>query len=618
MNKWLLGTLGHHFIVLTLLGTRIFGAVGGLAVIYYVELTLEMPPGMRAHFRIACLVVVAFAIGLTILLALWETRHLRPVLKTALQGRAISEALGQAAMREAVTFASRHHRNEAWIIPITTGVPVLIVLKVVDNASSDVLINITLAVFMAVSLAIMSHFFAVEYFMAPVIRRLLDCGVTMPYKALPLGRLKLRFGLCFSLIIITTALMIGTLARQRAADIIQGRLNQNEALESLMAHCSYVTVAAVVIGILLSSVLTNSVLSRIGSLVVAMENVGRGNMSARLQPTGNDEVDTLVRQFNAMVEEIDKHHATVCDLNANLERKVLVRTAQLQEYVRQLHDARSQLVHAEKMKSLGQLVAGVAHELNNSINAVYNGIQPLRTKLNQVEPLVQKLLAARTIEDRDTCDQIQRSFARICQLANVTENGAARTARIVNDLKTFSHPGPEPMALFQLSEALEMSLTLLSNGTQSRVAIHRDYRELEPICGPRNQLSQVFLNILNNAQQAIRKKGAIYVSTRREGDFARVSIRDTGDGIPAEIQQRLFDPFFTTKEPGVGTGLGLSISYGIVKSLGGSIECVTSNGQGAEFVVRIPFSSRPRPSPEALSQLDTESTAVQPLEGLCI
>jgi signal transduction histidine kinase len=599
MNKWLLSRLGHHYLLLTLFASRIFGAVGGLLVMFYVELALEMSPTVRTHFRIACLVVVAVAIALTLLMAMWETRHLRPALRATLQGKGVDPQQGTEAVREAFIFATRHHRNEAWMVPLSTGVPVLIFLKVVDNAPNVVLVNIALAVFMAVSLALMSHFFAVEYFMAPVIRHLLDCGITIPYKTLPPGRLHVRFGLCFSLITITTALMIGTLARQRATDIVEGRLEQQQALHSLIAHSTYITIAAAVIGIVLSIVLTHPVLSRVGRLVTAMERVGGGDMSERLWPTGNDEIDTLARQFNSMVEEIDKRNSTIVYLNTNLERKVHERTALLETNVRKLRETQAQLIQAEKMKSLGQLVAGVAHELNNSINAVYNGIQPLRSKLNQLEPLVQKMLAAQPADDRPLCERVLRSFASVCQLATVIESGATRTARIVSDLKTFSHPGREEMAPFDVNDVLEMSLNLLSNETRNRIGVHKHYAQLERIIGPRNQISQVLLNILNNAQQAISGQGDIHITTCREGDAVCVRIRDTGPGIPEHLQQRIFDPFFTTKEPGVGTGLGLSISYGIIKTLGGNIECRSRPGEGAEFIVRLPCS--PPQEPDALA-----------------
>lgn len=588
MNKWLLRHCGRHYLLLTLFGTRIFGAAGGLGVIYYVQLSLEMSPEMRLHFELACLAVVLVAIVLTLLMALRETRHLRPVLRATLRGQPVDPAQAIQAAKEAVMFPARHHRNEAWMVPLATLLPVLVVLKVVDNAPNSVLINITIAAFMATSLALMSHFLAMEYFITAVIEHLLDFGVNIPYESLPSGRLDLRFGLCFSLIILTTALMIGTLARQRASDIVQGRLDHTDALQTLITHSTYITIVAVIVGIVLTTVLTRSVSARLGRLVYAMERVGSGNMSERLRPTGNDEIDFLGRKFDAMVEEISKHDATINSLNANLERMVVTRTQQLENNVNQLRETQSQLIHAEKMNSLGQLVAGVAHELNNSINAVYNGIRPLQWKLDELGTLVFEVSATPTSGQEPRREKMQQAFKSLSQLASVIEHGASRTARIVSDLKTFSHPGREEIAPLDLNEVVEMSLSLLTTETKTRIQLHKHYGELKQVYGPRNQISQVLLNILNNAQQAIAGTGEIYITTRQGDDASCVSVRDTGLGIPEAIRDRIFDPFFTTKEPGVGTGLGLSISYSIIKNLGGSIECFSPPGEGAEFVIRLP------------------------------
>ena len=118
--------------------------------------------------------------------------------------------------------------------------------------------------------------------------------------------------------------------------------------------------------------------------------------------------------------------------------------------------------------------------------------------------------------------------------------------------------------------------------------MNRDYGPIGRVFGPAGQLNQVFMNILNNAQQAIAETGTIKITTRQEDEWVSVSIRDNGCGIPADVQDKIFDPFFTTKEPGVGTGLGLSLSYGLITKLGGTIECHSALGKGTEFVVRFP------------------------------
>ena len=270
----------------------------------------------------------------------------------------------------------------------------------------------------------------------------------------------------------------------------------------------------------------------------------------------------------------------------------------LQEAYHELKSLQGQLVQSEKMSSLGQLVAGLAHEINNAINGVYNGIQPLTASARKLEANVTPLLAgphaaaenaSRATGDgqRAASDEIAKLFARIFSLAAVIENGATRTARIVSDLKTFSHPDNERSAEFDLNRSLDMCLNLLSNQIKDRIVIRREYGNLEQAFGPSGQLNQVFMNLLTNAQQAIAGTGEITVTTSQDERWMTVSVRDTGSGIPDDIRGKIFDPFFTTKDPGVGTGLGLSLSYGIISRLGGTIECRSTVGQGTEFIVKF-------------------------------
>jgi signal transduction histidine kinase len=291
-------------------------------------------------------------------------------------------------------------------------------------------------------------------------------------------------------------------------------------------------------------------------------------------------------------------------LHGDLEK----RNRELEAAYEQLSSLQGQLIQSEKMSSLGQLVAGLAHEINNAINGVYNGIQPLLTSARKLESSVTPLLdATRPAADMPRREEIAKLFNRIFSLAGVIENGATRTTRIIGDLKTFSHPDNEKYAEFDLHRALDMCLNLLSNQIKHRVSVRRDYGNVGRVFGPGGQLNQVFMNLLANAQQAIPGEGEIIVSTRQDEQWITVSIRDSGTGIPDEIKNKIFDPFFTTKEPGVGTGLGLSLSYGIVSRLGGSIECQSEVGQGAEFIVKF---SR------TLRQNDAEAGANPPQRAL--
>jgi signal transduction histidine kinase len=291
------------------------------------------------------------------------------------------------------------------------------------------------------------------------------------------------------------------------------------------------------------------------------------------KPFSHNELKARVR---SLVKLRGMHH----DLNQQ--------NRQLESAYNELRALQGRLIQSEKMSSLGQLIAGLAHEINNSINAVYNGIKPLSSSTQRLERVVTEAMESAEPSLDAVNQEVQPLFRKISSLSRVIEAGATRTARIIGDLKTFSHPGNEDNSVFDLHEALDMCVNLLGGSLRDRVEVHRQYGQVGRIYGPAGQLNQVFMNILNNAQQAIDGYGDIFIVTSQEAETVTVTIRDTGAGIPDAIKNRICDPFFTTKEPGVGTGLGLSLSYSLLAKLGGSIEFDTLVGRGTEFRVTFP------------------------------
>jgi signal transduction histidine kinase len=264
------------------------------------------------------------------------------------------------------------------------------------------------------------------------------------------------------------------------------------------------------------------------------------------------------------------------------------RNAELEKINKELKTTQQQLVQAEKLSSLGQLVAGLAHEINNSINAVYNGVPALKLRLQKL----QKMLSAPTGSEPSRLNsEVTTHFEKMAVLYEVIRDGAERTARIVSDMKTFAHPGRERNEDFDLHRALDLCLNLSVKQSMGKIEIIREYGEVPVIHGPYGQLHQVFLNLLTNAAQAMPDGGRITIQTTRKQDWFVVQIRDTGTGIPERIRNKIFEPFFTTKPPGVGTGLGLSISYSIVTKLGGTIDCESKMGVGTEFSLLVPMAA---------------------------
>jgi signal transduction histidine kinase len=259
--------------------------------------------------------------------------------------------------------------------------------------------------------------------------------------------------------------------------------------------------------------------------------------------------------------------------------------------------AQSQLVQSEKMASLGQLVAGIAHEINNPVTFISAGVESLNTNLEEVRQVLDiyhKLTAANVKEKLKEIEKLKEkveykeALREINKLIESIKTGTERTTEIVKGLRTFSRLDEDVLKIANIHEGLDSTLILLRNKYKQRIEIEKHYGDIPEIeCYP-GQLNQVFMNILSNAIDAIDDKGTITISTVKLNDKVQVSIKDTGRGIPENIRTKIFEPFFTTKEVGHGTGLGLSISHGIIEKHRGSIKVISEVGKGSGFVIVLP------------------------------
>jgi signal transduction histidine kinase len=299
--------------------------------------------------------------------------------------------------------------------------------------------------------------------------------------------------------------------------------------------------------------------------------VGRKLSGERLATDDRQLLRTLANQ-SAIAIENAKAFDEIAKLNESLEMRVEARTRELQE-------TQNQLMQSEKLKSLGQLVAGVAHELNNPIGFVHANLQLL-------DEFIEKLLAAQ----ESGADATQYRDA-IKKLLSRSREGTERVKQIVQDLRTFSRMDQADLQMAQLTDEIDRTLALMEPRFKGSIEVVRDYQELPDVrCFP-GQLNQVFLNLLMNACDVLDEEdgGKITIRTRALAEGVKIEFEDSGPGIPAEVQTRLFDPFFTTKEVGKGTGLGLSLSHGIIERHGGRIQIVSDPGQGAIFQIELPF-----------------------------
>ena len=317
-----------------------------------------------------------------------------------------------------------------------------------------------------------------------------------------------------------------------------------------------------------------------GSELLGAIGIGHKTSGERLVAEDRQLLLTLANQSSIAIQNA-RAFDEIADLNATLEARVEERT-------RELHEAQSQLMQSEKMRSLGQLVAGVAHELNNPIGFVHANLQLL-------QDYVQKLAAA-----QQAGAGTERIEASIGKLLARSREGTERVKQIVADLRTFSRMDHAELAEVDVNEEIERTLALMEPRFRDGIEVVRDFGELPRIRCYAGQLNQVFLNLLMNACDALDGKGTIRIRTRArpgigspEAAGVRIEFHDDGPGIPPEVQARIFEPFYTTKAVGQGTGLGLSISYGIVERHGGRMLVGSAPGEGTTFVIELPRVARP-------------------------
>ncbi|KQQ75764.1 histidine kinase [Xanthomonas sp. Leaf131] len=285
------------------------------------------------------------------------------------------------------------------------------------------------------------------------------------------------------------------------------------------------------------------------------------------------------------------------------ERELQQRHAELRQAYLRLNGAQDKLLQSEKMASIGQLAAGVAHEINNPIGYVHSNLGSLQEYLRSLFTLIEAYERALQapdpkalipeideIRNRADIDFISRDLP---QLMAESREGIERVTRIVRDLKDFSYSDrSESWKMVDLHSGLESTINIIWNELKYKVTLERNYAELPLVeCLP-SELNQVYMNMLLNAGQAIVERGTITVTTGRENadgtEQVWIQFQDTGAGIAPDLMQRIFDPFFTTKPVGSGTGLGLSISYGIINKHHGRIDVESTPGHGASFRIVLP------------------------------
>ena len=316
--------------------------------------------------------------------------------------------------------------------------------------------------------------------------------------------------------------------------------------------------------------------------------------------------------YEGTVEDITKRKAAEMSLRGALTELEL-KNRELAESHEAYRESQQKIFQQEKMASIGQLAAGVAHEINNPTGFIISNLNSLHRYMKRVGEFAD--IQAAAVDDPAFADPVKREALRehlssqrkkmkIDYLMADTDNlikesldGAERIKRIVQDLKSFSRADDAGLVLANLNESMESTLNIVWNELKYKATINKEYGEIPRVrCNP-GQLSQVFMNILVNASHAIPVSGEITIRTWCGDGNVCVAISDTGMGMPEDLMKRIFEPFFTTKGVGKGTGLGLSIAYDIVKKHNGEVEVASKVGEGTTFTIKIPRENQGADSP---------------------
>ncbi len=390
------------------------------------------------------------------------------------------------------------------------------------------------------------------------------------------------------------------------------KIDTSEAFASLKTLGNIIIVLVTVTLILVifaAIVVAKSISKPVTELTKVVKELAKGNFYRQAQVITNDEIGQLAQSFNYMSENLEKSFATIklreVEL-ADANDKLAVVLAEVEDKAQQLA---TQLIQSEKMSSLGQLVAGVAHEINNPVSFIYGNIAPAKEYIQDLLKLIQvyqQYYPDPVPEIQEITQEIGLDFvvADLPKLLSSIEMGSQRIKEIVLSLRNFSRLDESEIKSVNIHDGLDSTLMILknrlkTNSERPEIAVIKEYGKLPLIGCYVGQLNQVFMNILVNAIDALEEAISNDRFTREPKIFIRteltkdnqvcISIADNGIGIPEHFQKKLFDPFFTTKPIGKGTGLGLSISYKIITEIHhGTLQCISAYNQGTKFLILFP------------------------------
>jgi signal transduction histidine kinase len=369
-------------------------------------------------------------------------------------------------------------------------------------------------------------------------------------------------------------------------------------IQEMIDNYQLLAILFIFMGIFSAYIVSRTMSDILNNLADGASELHRGNLKFKIKNSAYKEIDILVNSFNEMASKLEHMYSYLENKVRERTKEIVAKSEKLEMANKEIKEAQTLLVHTEKMRSLGELVAGITHEINNPINFIYGNLIHLSSYSQNLLAIIDKYnelkkhLPEEDIKRIDKIlEELEYNFISedLPSLIKSCKDGAERTKNIVLDLKSFSRSEEMVINEIDVHKEIDTTLNILHNKYKNKITLHKEYGDVPNIEAYGGQLNQVFMNILDNASYAIKEQGDVYIRTRIEEDKLVIEFEDNGSGIKKENIQKIFEPFFTTKPVGQGTGLGMSISYKIIKKHNGNINIESEVGKGTKITITIPI-----------------------------